>query len=137
MPPSIPIAPPNLCQLGLSTCQRRLVGIGIQPQVQVFFFFLVRLLSFPRGRASSGDSPERLRLGQLLLLLSIYRVLRLLRLCMSTPPSTHATSWTTCPIPSATHEPSGRDSPYLLHLCAQGFVAANGHRVPDPADFCT
>lgn len=59
MPPSIPIAPPNLCQLGLSTCQRHPVGIGIQPQVQVFFFFLVHLLSFPRGRAFEwGQSRE-------------------------------------------------------------------------------
>lgn len=59
-----------------------------------------------------------------------YHVQRFLRVCLSTPPPLHphATSWTTCPIPSATHEPSGRDSPYLLRLCAWA---------ADPAGFCT
>lgn len=68
MPPSLQIAPPRiLCQLGLSTLTGILSASGDTAQVHLPFFFLIRLLSFPRGRTSSGDSPETPPLRYLLL----------------------------------------------------------------------
>lgn len=79
------------------------------------FLFLCCLLSFPRGRASSGDCPEAQSRGS-----ALRYYYHVLRVCLS---------MATCPIPSATHEPSGRDSPYLLTLCAQSFSDCPG-RIP-------
>lgn len=61
MPPSIQIAPPKLCQLGLSTGRdfSSVLEHASCPGAFPFLFLsLVCLLSFPRGRASSGDSRE-------------------------------------------------------------------------------
>lgn len=101
-------------QLGLSTLRDSrdiLPALGHRSGAGAFLF-LCCLLSFPRGRASSGDGPEAQSRGS-----ALRYYYHVLRVCLS---------MATCPIPSATHEPSGRDSPHLLTLCAQSFSDCPG-----------
>lgn len=132
MPPSIQIAPPKLSQLGLSTGRdffSVLEHASCPGAFPFLFLFLVCLLSFPRGRASSRDSREAPPCWATPTCTTIMSCVPRVPAYPRPPaPPPHATSWTTCPIPSTTHEPSGRDSPYLLHLCAWA---------ADPAGFCT
>lgn len=145
-PPSLQIAPPTPSQLCLSTLGGISSALGYGPDVSSFLF-LVRLLSFLRGRASSGDTPETPPCASTTTTTTIAWCLSAgLLVCSSAHPRPHphATSSATCPILSAIHDQAAGTLPicsiYAPRVSLPVHPTNPADADPadaDPADFCT